>query len=475
MLSEKSGAYKVSAATGTQKLAEFVMNYCTTKYVLRRDSYLHRHAFTHLLLYMPKDYEQKAVAYLEHMYEADRNIAAAFIAEALCEGGQAAVNAYFSENNPARLGKEITDIIVRRRDIEVLQMIIDCYAKQEEKTQALALQLQLAELKAAQDLPTGTKVLYGEGNTAVKQQYEQSPSEKMHDKVELLHNDLGHIARKQGMTQGLQEAVVWYKDILERAKQSHAEKPCNESRRRLARAYINLAQIAQERNMDAGVQNAIQWCTEAVKLATQNYEEKPHYESSYDLENACEGLASAMKASGTAEGLQQARLLYEQACTFAEKNYEENPCYDTRRKLINVYANLGYIARALGGEHNLHDAFEWYKKAALLAEENFAYNRGSATHRDLLKICGELGDIAEATQTPEGIEEARLWQTRAAQLEEYPFVEQEKRTNHNNIDAWYDNLDYVAKEEITVQGGMQDWHEPAGIADAVQVNEEEST
>ncbi len=356
LISGEVRKYSVDIEEGIHCIAEFVLENCPTEKKLAKYPYLCKYGYTYLLLYYEEE-PDRVQDYISAQVTQNHDKAFNHLADALCDGGETAINAYFGMKNTIdKRGDDVVSVLENRREKTVLKQIAYKYKE------------------------TGDEADYY-WLLAVVEMFEPSP-------------------------QAYEKAEKLYKKAMELAEKNFQENPCYDSRRSLSASYNNLALLLKNQQTEETLKEAEKLYRKSIELLEKNFQENPCYDSRRELSASYCNLADMLSKQRTEETLKEAEKLYRKSIALLEQNCQENPCYDSRSSLSISYSNYGLLL--LKNEQYLL-AEECFVKSAELCEMLLKNFKNSETKTALINTYKILIAIAQKQDTPEYEQKAEKW------------------------------------------------------------------
>ena len=301
--------YSVDIKKGIKCIAEFILANCPTEKELAKYPYLCRYGYTYLLLYYEKE-PDRVQEYISAQITQNHDKAFNHLADALCDGGETAVDAYFGmKNSIDKYGDDIVYIFRNRREKTVLKQI--AYKYKQTGNEAYCYWL-LAEIEMFE------------------------PS-----------------------SQAYERADEMYRKCIEISEKAYQENPCYDSRRSLSVSYCNLADMLSNQPTEETLTEAEKLYRKSIALLEQNFQENPCYDSRRSLSISYSNHAFLLFKNGqyllAEEYLVKSAELFERLL----KDFETS---ETKTALIYRYKFLIAIAKMQDTPEYEQKAEEWIKR-----------------------------------------------------------------------------------------------------------------
>lgn len=411
--------YAVSARKGTEILARYVMN-CGSEAALKRDSYIDRHGFTHLLQYMERDPES-VQEYLQDMADKNHDATDQRIVNALCTGQQQLISTYFSEYIPIHQQHEILRHLKGRRAVDSLAILAEHYRHMGQDWKADFLLGDVRMLTPTPERRAEAETKFEQALRSALQQYQKHPDVEIRRDLATIYLSLGKLASSKRTSDGQMQAIEWFVKMLEVSKENHREAPCYETRRSVAVVSEQLGILAKNSRTKVGGKDAEGWFREMLAINEEGYRENPCYRTRRDLALAFRRMSGLM--ANHPWHWQEAKEWFTKALELTNAYHRENPGYQSRNDLMRIYDRMGFLAEAQCTDEGRAEAEAWYRKELALAEENYREDPCYESRRSMGVSCERLGDLFFEANTPEGARLAEEWYRKKLELSEETYGE----------------------------------------------------
>jgi len=333
--------YSVDIKKGIKCIAEFILANCPTEKELAKYPYLCRHGYTYLLLYYEKE-PDRVQNYISTQITQNHDKAFNHLADALGDGGETALDAYFSmkkaiDNNYY----DAVNVLQYRREKTVLKRIAYKYKQIGNEADYYWL---LAEIEMFEPSPQSYEradEMYRKHIEINEKGYGENPCYDSKRSLSVSCCNLADMLSIQCTEETLKKAEQLYKKSIELAEENYYENSRYESRRALSILYNNLALFLGRQQIEKTLTEELY--KKSIELGEQNYDENPCYDSRAKLSISCCSFAVLLEKQKSQQLLRKSETLYSKSIKLNEQNYLEIPCYDSRKRLAVSYFGYGKI------------------------------------------------------------------------------------------------------------------------------------
>lgn len=448
LVSGKVRKYSVNVSSGIKTTAEFILNSCKTGKALSRYPYLEKYGYTYLLLYYEKAPEE-VQRYIAARIKEGHDKAIDHLADALCSGGDTAIDAFFCMKETIDRYDDVVSFIRNRRNKTVLLQIADKYKEKGIEDDHCCLLADIELLEPSPEAYSKAITLYSKAIELNKQSYDEDPSFKNRRELSISYSRLADVYSQQRTEEALQKAESLYKQAVEINERNYRETPCYESRSNLASAYHNLAFTVYNHRMESSLLNSEKLLRKALELEERNYRDDPCFDSRNSLSASYNQLAGVLIDQHTDSSLQEAEKLYQKAVELSEQNYRENPCYVSKNTLslyVNNFALLFFERRT---KESSIKAEKLCRKVIELCEQNYHDTPCYESRQTLSNLYYNLAAMLSEQKAETALSEAEKLFRKAIELGEYNYQENPCYECRSNLAATYHNYACLLGDQKT--------------------------
>jgi hypothetical protein len=453
LLSRDCRRYSVNSSTGTDLLANFIMDNIRREKDFTKKPYLDRNGFVHLLQYAQEEPEA-VTEYMIGLSKTGTDIAAR-IADALCRDTETAVSAYFSIQN------DLPPAIPRLRLLRAaapLYRIVQLNREKGNEIHALRLESDLLLWDPSPDNFARAQRLLGQALELGQQAYRVDPCYESRQDLASVYYRLTDFYMDLGTAADLEKAEHCAERSLELNKASYLEKPCRQSRSSLSMVYFQMAILAEKLGTSQSLDLAKQRYTKCLELDLQNYRDEPNFFTRDGLSVTYLSLADIALQKGSQESFNEAEKLYILAKEYIEQNHRELPCYQSRASLSMIYSRLGELYSQKGTAAALTQARQRYQSALELDRENYLETPGYDSRQRLSISYDKMGDIYLRDMD---IAQAEIFFTKMLELDTRNYRENPCFESRGNLAAAYSRMGDLSEEKDTPQSRAEaeEWYQ----------------
>ena len=224
---------------------------------------------------------------------------------------------------------------------------------------------------------------------------------------------LAEIEMFEPSPQSYERADEMYRKHIEINEKGYGENPCYDSRRELSISYGNLANMLSIQCTEETLKEAEQLYRKSIELAEQNCNENPCYDSRRNLATSYSNFALLLTYQKSEKNDKVAEQLYKKSIELDEQSYKENLSYDSRRGLSASYSNYGVF---LFKNRKYLLAEEYFVKSVELLEIILQDFNKQEIKTILIKIYQKLISMCENKNTPKYKQQVKKWKKRLFEL-----------------------------------------------------------